>query len=244
MEVHHHPNVEKKNFKEYFLEFLMIFLAVTMGFFAEGLREKMTENHIEQEYISSLVKNMQEDTLYIKNTIRENKAKVLGLDSLLSLARKDMTVPDNRKMLYLYSIRYVSYYSAFESNDATMMQLKNSGALRLIRHAHVADSIAKYDMEMRGIIVAETPYAHAMNDAMSATQELVDFSIFSDTSFYKNGKMTGKDVSLLVSDPQKIKVFFNKISTERGWTQNYINNLSERIPFCERVIALLKEEYE
>jgi hypothetical protein len=33
MEVHYHPNVEKKNFKEYFLGFLMIFLAVTMGFF-------------------------------------------------------------------------------------------------------------------------------------------------------------------------------------------------------------------
>ncbi len=25
MEVHHHPKVEKKNFKEYFLEFVMIF---------------------------------------------------------------------------------------------------------------------------------------------------------------------------------------------------------------------------
>jgi len=25
MEVHHHPHVEKKNFKEYFLEFIMIF---------------------------------------------------------------------------------------------------------------------------------------------------------------------------------------------------------------------------
>jgi hypothetical protein len=32
MEVHHHPSVEKKNFKEYFLEFIMIFLAVAMGF--------------------------------------------------------------------------------------------------------------------------------------------------------------------------------------------------------------------
>jgi len=42
MEVHHHPNVEKKNFKEYFLEFLMIFLAVTMDFFAETIRESFT----------------------------------------------------------------------------------------------------------------------------------------------------------------------------------------------------------
>lgn len=32
MEVHHHPEVEKKGFKEYAFEGLMIFLAVTMGF--------------------------------------------------------------------------------------------------------------------------------------------------------------------------------------------------------------------
>lgn len=38
MEVHHHPHVEKKGFKEYLLEGLMIFVAVTMGFFAETIR--------------------------------------------------------------------------------------------------------------------------------------------------------------------------------------------------------------
>lgn len=32
MEVHHHPHVKEKKFKEYFLEFIMIFLAVTLGF--------------------------------------------------------------------------------------------------------------------------------------------------------------------------------------------------------------------
>ena len=37
MEVHHHPHVEKKNFKEYFLEFVMIFLAVSYLFFAENM---------------------------------------------------------------------------------------------------------------------------------------------------------------------------------------------------------------
>lgn len=40
MKVHHHPNIESlpagqagKRFKEYFFEFIMIFLAVTLGFF-------------------------------------------------------------------------------------------------------------------------------------------------------------------------------------------------------------------
>ena len=41
MEVHHHPDLhhKPKKWKEYFLEFLMIFLAVTMGFFADNIRE-------------------------------------------------------------------------------------------------------------------------------------------------------------------------------------------------------------
>jgi len=33
VEVHHHPHVEKKRFKEYFLEFLMIFRCGNDGLF-------------------------------------------------------------------------------------------------------------------------------------------------------------------------------------------------------------------
>ena len=53
MEVHHHPHVEKKGFKEYILEGLMIFLAVSMGFIAENIREKIVDNEKEKEYIFS-----------------------------------------------------------------------------------------------------------------------------------------------------------------------------------------------
>src|ERR1019366_10119074 len=55
MEVHHHPEVEKKGPKEYLLEGLMIFLAVTMGFFAENLRERVTDQNREKEYMRSMV---------------------------------------------------------------------------------------------------------------------------------------------------------------------------------------------
>ena len=51
MEVHHHPDLshKKKHVKEYFLEFLMIFVAVTLGFFAESLRENMTKKEKEKD---------------------------------------------------------------------------------------------------------------------------------------------------------------------------------------------------
>jgi hypothetical protein len=60
MEVHHHPDLhhKRKQFREYFLEFLMIFLAVTMGFLAESLREHFGDKEKEREYVSSLVQNL------------------------------------------------------------------------------------------------------------------------------------------------------------------------------------------
>lgn len=63
MEVHHHPDLhhKKKDFKEYFLEFLMIFLAVTLGFFAEGLRENISDHSKEKEYIVSIIQDMKKD---------------------------------------------------------------------------------------------------------------------------------------------------------------------------------------
>ena len=46
MEVHHHPQLthQPKPWKEYLLEGLMIFIAVTLGFFAENLREHISDS--------------------------------------------------------------------------------------------------------------------------------------------------------------------------------------------------------
>ena len=52
MEVHKHPHdvTHKKKWREYLLEFFMIFLAVTAGFFAENIREHLDDNKKEKEY--------------------------------------------------------------------------------------------------------------------------------------------------------------------------------------------------
>ena len=82
MEVHHHPHVEKKSFKEYFLEFLMIFLAVTMGFFAENIREKINDNEQGKQYIRSLVEDLEADTMRMGDIIRFDEAKITALNNM------------------------------------------------------------------------------------------------------------------------------------------------------------------
>ena len=125
MEVHHHPHVEKKNFKEYFLEFLMIFLAVTMGFFAESLQESIADKHKEKEYIQSFVQNLKDDTAAMNNVLAENKMKIEKLKEVMSFSLKNLSEPAIRKQFYK-SCNFIGYYSVFKSNDATMLQLKNS----------------------------------------------------------------------------------------------------------------------
>jgi len=240
MEVHHHPEIEKKNFKEYLLEGLMIFLAVTMGFIAESLRENMTAKDKEMDYIVSFVNNLEKDKTDLASSIADNDKKEKGLDSLLSLSGKDMADAKNRKNVY-YLSWCISWLSVFISNDATMTQLKNSGGLQFIKHGHLADSIAMYDQEVRGIYAAEAPYIKFTNDATDAMSELLVFNLNKDSTGFNQG--TRSLFPLLSSNPQRIQVFFNKIKLEQGWTKNYIRNQKEQVPHTNRLIALLKKEY-
>src|SRR5665213_3468691 len=85
MEVHHHPEVEKKGLKEYFLEGLMIFLAVTMGFFAESLRENIADRAKEKEYIISMIQDAKTDTANIQQALKLNDERLWELDSAATL---------------------------------------------------------------------------------------------------------------------------------------------------------------
>ena len=67
MEVHHpHHPTHKKKWSEYLLEFFMLFTAVTLGFFAENLREGIAEKHKKQELLEAVVRDFRSDITEIQ----------------------------------------------------------------------------------------------------------------------------------------------------------------------------------
>ncbi len=116
-----------KRLKDYLQEGLMIFVAVVMGFLAENLREFIWNQEKEKQYMSSYLKNLKEDSAALAGTIFDNNIKLRYLDSLIGLAQKDISTNSNRQIFYDYCIHTVSYYSEFENNDATFLQLAYSG---------------------------------------------------------------------------------------------------------------------
>jgi hypothetical protein len=142
MEVHHHPEVEKKGPKEYFLEFLMIFLAVTMGFIAENIREHISDREKEEAFMKSLVLDVRDDFTLIHEQQNNFESKVVLLDSLITQLN-GVSMPTNTNDLYYYA-RLATKNDVFPSNTRTFEQMKNSGAFRLIKKTAVANAILSY----------------------------------------------------------------------------------------------------
>ncbi len=172
MEIHHHPDLhhKRKKLKEYFLEFFMIFLAVTLGFFADSLRERISDSNKEHEYMQSLLNDLRTDSLKIEYTISDNQHKSAQLDSLMKLMLQGFSNAGDSARLYKLK-GYAGSYSIFEGNDATMQQLKNSGGLRMVRKDHVADSIARYDYELKIIYAAETCISQQLMPPLPAARK-------------------------------------------------------------------------
>ncbi len=149
MEVHHHPKVEKKNFKEYFLEFLMIFLAVTMGFFAESLREHIVNKGLEKDYIRSFYTDLQSDQRDLPELINAiNEQQVQSGESLPVLLSR-ATLTTEADSIYYFFRRFIRQQGikAFIT-DKTIEQMKNAGEMRLISHKQIADSLVNYYKEI------------------------------------------------------------------------------------------------
>src|SRR6185369_13755558 len=143
MEVHHHPKVEKKNFKEYLLEGLMIFLAVTLGFFAEGLRENLSDHSKEKQYIQSLIADLNSDQQVLTQHISLVKSGISMMDSLISILDTPSVIAGKTGELY-YLARLAPRLYPLSTNNRTFEQLKNSGNFRLIRDIITSNKIMTY----------------------------------------------------------------------------------------------------
>ena len=247
MEVHHHPDIDHKpkKWKEYFLEFLMIFLAVTLGFFAENIREHFTNGTKEKEYIAGFISNVKDDTANLRIVIDFDERQIKGLGKMLKLAHVNMDIDSNRRSFYNFALQYLYSSASFKSNDITLQQLKNTGDFRLIGKDYAADSLTKYDADIHGVYGQGILYEAYFKDILNRLDEIMDMTILEDTAFIKNGKLVGKVFPKLRDDNGKLKTLFNKIFDFKIITTSYVEqDLKPQLENAKSLIAFLKMEYQ
>jgi hypothetical protein len=238
MEVHHHPDLhhKKKNFKEYFLEFIMIFLAVSLGFFAEGLRENLNDADHAKQYIQSLVEDLESDTARMNDIIQFDKAKINGLNSMYQCYD---TVTNNLSATSCMGvlIKYSKVNRPFLSNDRTITQLANAGGYRLLKKED-ADSILAYERLYKEVHDFEsTIYQEAQDNVRNTLNELANFKVVS--SLENVSSLNGTDIGsstlngplLFTNDRILLNKWFNQLQLYVRVTKAQsieLNNLREK----------------
>ena len=167
MEVHHHPEVEKKGFKEYILEGLMIFLAVFMGFVAENVRENISEHKRATEFARSYFEDIKKDTAALNNAMRFSKHKIAVLDSALIMLHYPAEKQNDTVLYRRLSVN--SNVMPFEPSAGTYEQIKSSGSLRFFNQKLVnlmnsydvqaKKTVKREDIDLKFIIEQVMPFA-------------------------------------------------------------------------------------
>ena len=249
MEVHHHPEVEKKGIKEYILEGLMIFIAVMMGFFAESLREHIADNSKENEYMRSMVQDLKADTAELSSCIRQFGTISSELDTMLLCLKSDK--PDPLVISRIVSDHFW-LYTGYSYNNRTVQQLKNSGVFRLVRNNNAAAAILKYDNFQNTIMLTQyvdlknTMFAYKDMEARVMHYKDLDvtnskskaFKDFKPADFVADVKQP-----FVTSDKDAINYYYNKLFIHGALCHVFLQNIKYAKSEATKLITLIKKEY-
>ena len=248
MEVHHHPQIEKKGFKEYFLEFLMIFLAVTMGFFAENLREHIKNTNEINEDIKSVLADLESDVMHFNAILNTNEYSYQSADSLLVLLHHDIS---NTPQIYFYARAVTANVGNYYANSKSFDQMKASGMLKLIHPRGLLDSLGLYYVTFQFLSAQDNLVKLKLDDVHKGNYLLFDNYIFSQMKVrfeninksYTTTELPSGHPALLSTDYKTVNIiamnYYYLAASER-----FDCVLAERQKaLAIRLITLIKKEY-
>jgi hypothetical protein len=146
MEVHHaHHPAHKKKMSEYFLEFFMLFFAVTLGFFAENYREHSIIEHRMQENYAAIIVDLEQDNLKIDSIFTEAKNGP-NLITLSNVLYKYKTGAFSEKELLdsINNIKYIPRYTTLFINNTTFKNMQSSGLLSYVTNKELKTGLSYY----------------------------------------------------------------------------------------------------
>lgn len=235
MEVHPHPHSHgKKSWKQYFWEFFMLFLAVTLGFFVENQREHYIEHQREKLYMKAMADDLKKDTAMLNIVMSKTQIVIDNLDSALTILVKDKRSNDDITILYRVNLKLLSNISP-SFTDRTTVQLKNAGAMRLIRNEPSVNGIVDYWSQAEMIEGIGDNFEDYRMKAREAS-----YSIF-DQRFFNNPSVAQQ---LMIRDGIQLTEFANRLSHIKNLANNrYMAAIRTQIENAKKLIETINHNY-
>ena len=163
MEVHHphHPS-HKKKWSEYIIEFVMLFAAVTLGFFVENYREHYIEKMREDQFILDIRKDIIFDSVQLSKLDRQNKLRRNYYDSLVVIYKKGKWVNEIPSLQKYNSV--LSGKITWEPRQETYKQLISTGSLRYFSDRKFVEELKEYEIQLAKLAFRRQRFLQHMYD--------------------------------------------------------------------------------
>jgi hypothetical protein len=142
MALNYRPRVDRKQVKIYFLEFIMTTLAITLGFFAENVRESSVEKNVTNQYLETFQQELINNKIVFNNYDSIYKNIMPAEDSIVNIFYEKK----ENKNLYTLG-RLLAKTRRFITPPISVsayQQMVNSGGLKNIYNLALKDSMAVY----------------------------------------------------------------------------------------------------
>lgn len=200
-----------RSWKEYSMEFLMLFAAVTLGFFAENQRESLGEKERGVEYAQRLIEDLNLDSTRMDEVLENYQLKNQQINTLIPLMQgrfPEKTFFDTLYKFYnLYGSASVTVGLSFVENLATRDELK-AGNMRLIRSDSIIKHLSIYNRKEEIFMGNQTRYREKRSQIIDLIEEIYDMPLLAKE------KMEGKKehaVVIINQDPKTVRTLVNYI---------------------------------
>jgi hypothetical protein len=236
--------------KHYFFEFFMLFLAVSLGFYAENLREEIKNNEEIKTNMHTILADLNSDVTRLDSVFERNEYSCTMADSLIILLHQDKT---NTGEIYYCARAVTTNVGYYYSNSKTFEQMKNSGLLKLIKPRALLDSLAAYYVSFQWL-ANQTELVRLKLDAIhKENEELFDAYVFHQMMNVKSlGNFNGAHlvINRPEGNPALISTDFNKINAVSLNYHYYYSTLKwynhtavSQNEFAKHLIESINKEY-
>ena len=243
MEVHHHSHHPKK-WKEYITEFLMLFLAVSLGFMAENIREHQIEKQREIAYLQNVHEDLKLDLINIDDVISSNTIRLQAMDTLFQLINNNTITNED---VYYY-IRNLALRATFESSHVGLDQIKSAGGLRMVKNPEIISGIQEYERALDALNKLENVRERTLEQARfkmavvfepSISYEMLVNQGQGDMRFNRPQKAD----EILQKNIQAVKELLNLVSFGLNSNRYLNSNLSNQKKIGLKLDSAIVKEY-
>ena len=225
-----------------FWEFLMLFIAITLGFFVENYREGLYDKEKEKEIIVSFINDIEEDIKELDIVIQRREIRETRIDSILYILNNDLQ--DNFGRNLYYYARYLPRPFVFWANNTTNEELKYSGNFILIKNQKIIDVLLEYDDNYVFIDFIRQREEYLVRRLFDQINVIFDPKVFDEMNVYDiEFVYPSGNPKINTKNREVINNFLSNLHYVKTVNVGQLGHFKKHQKRAKEILELLKKEY-